>query len=148
MDDDTQDSPRPLDWRALRPEGSSIHGFYGNDKGKCFKTASAQAVQSQEDSRGKARVTSRLMQARRYENISTNHKLSQLNNASHSYPICSDVVPAGVTLTPCGHTAAAEAEELECDSNSWCKVSQLDSCASWSNGSDKAMEKGKRTTAA
>ena len=41
---DTADSPRPLrDPSAPRIEGSSIHGFYGQDAGKSFQTDTARA---------------------------------------------------------------------------------------------------------
>ena len=47
---DTADSPRPLrDPCAPRPEGSSIHGFYGKDAGKRFQTWSVQAVRGDDD---------------------------------------------------------------------------------------------------
>ena len=45
----TIDSPRPLrNQCAARPEGSSIHGFYGGDAGKSYKTSTALATQGEE----------------------------------------------------------------------------------------------------
>ena len=42
---DNERSPKPLrDPAAPRPCGSSIHGFYGNDSGKNFKTFTAMAT--------------------------------------------------------------------------------------------------------
>ena len=53
MTGDREESPRPLrDPCAPRRAGSSLDGYYGNDRGKDFRTASAKAEMSEEDTMG------------------------------------------------------------------------------------------------
>ena len=131
---DSIDSPRPLrDPCAPRAEGTSIHGHYGNDKGKNYTTLSAQAVQGDEDRTAKSRITSRLVQAGAPTRL-VQAARSDIGNPDSDYAPasgddswCEIGKPAS---SPSWIASGSDAAPASGD-DSWCEICKPDSCASW-----------------